>query len=139
MEQVGTGDPEFWNIAGDETLSRFDYASGIGDVLEAAGTFDLHVELSADQRRVVDHFSAALREITPIGAGHAHGHFRNISTGRLHRALVRLSRPERLSRRVSTATYWQHLVKAAELLGDDGDAEYVDAVRRCRDRVAPSQ
>jgi hypothetical protein len=139
-QRLGSKDPEDWKLDGDEHMSRGEYASEFGDLLERVGTFDLPVELSADQRRIVAVFEAAISEFDGVRSGAWLGYFLAVRQGRLHEAFVMLARPERIRRDVDTKTYWGRLVEAAEMLGSsDGGAEYVDAVQRCRDRLARSR
>jgi hypothetical protein len=142
LEEFDGADPEAWNLDRGRH-SREENASSDGEILESTGLFDLHFELDADQRRIAELLAAALAEINGTGSGHAFSYERAISTGRLRDAFMLLSRPGRIGREVNTASYWQRLVTAADLLGADsdaeGDAEYVDAVRHCRDRLAHSR
>jgi hypothetical protein len=108
----------------------------LGEYLEGCGLFDIHVEYEGEQRRIADLVRRAFGEMCPVPSGLALSFIRPFETGRLHDAFVFVSRPERGYSGVDTPEYWQRLVDVAELLGPDGDAEYVDAVRRCRERVA---
>jgi len=137
LKELEGADPESWNLDRGRR-SRQANASSEGEILELMGLFDLHVELDADQRRIADLLDAALNEINGIGSGHAFSYNRTISTGRLHDAFVMLSRPEQIGREMNTTSYWERLVAAADLLGSDGDAKYVDAMLHCRDRLTRS-
>lgn len=138
-QRLGSRDLADWNVDGDEQMSRGDCVSSLADFLAAVGTFDLPVELSGDQRRIADLLAAAITEIGAIRSGHALSYHLAVRRGRLDEALVMLSCPERMGREVDTKTYWGRLVEAAEMFGSDGDAEYVEAVQRCRDRFARSR
>lgn len=124
------------DIDGDEHLSRDEHVAGFADALRMFGLFDPHVELSEEQQRIAARFGEAVREIGFIRGGVWLGYSLAVRQGRLRKAFVMLAEPGGMGREVDTSAYWARLVGAAELLGHDGDAEYVEAVRRCRERLA---
>lgn len=128
--------PTDWNPDDEESPSREDVIDSLAIFLDAVGTFDPHVELSSDQRRIIYFLGGAVTEMGQISSGWAATYGRKIHAGRLHEAFVLLSQPARMGREVSTRTYWARMVEAAEMIDIEGDADYVDAVQRCRDRLA---